>query len=129
MASEPSQKQLGYLKGLGYQGPKPATSWEASQLIDQLKSGVTPAKASDWLVSRRGDKAKRRIEDAKQYLDSVVQMDRDYRSAVGEPLTSGFRLKVMPGEQTAENALYHKAFLPLEVAVRYPQLLAIEGMD
>lgn len=129
MATEPSKKQLGYLKGLGYEGPKPATSWEAGQLIDQLKSGVSSARASQWLVARRDDKAKRRIEEAKQYLDGVVRMDRDYRSAVGEPLTSGFRLKVMAGEQTAENEIYHKAFLSLDVATRYPDLLAIEGMD
>lgn len=128
MASAPSDRQLGYLKGLGYPGPRPHTAWEASQLLDQIKSGTPPCTASQWLISRWENKSKQRLMHAKDYLSGVLEMERQYRSAVGETLISGFRLKVQAGEHTPENEIYDKAFLPLHVATRYPELLAIEGI-
>ena len=38
--SKPSEKQLDFLKSLGYTGPEPKTMFEASKLIEDIKAGV-----------------------------------------------------------------------------------------
>lgn len=129
MPKPPSKKQLGYLKGLGYQGEAPETSLEASVLIDDLKAGARSDRAEKRMVTKRSEQLRSSIERVKQYLKSVAEMDCEYRDATGDPYVSGFRLKVPASEQTAENEMYHKAFLPLELALKYPQILAIEGIQ
>lgn len=43
----PSQKQLDYLKSLGYTGPKPASKQIASDIIEDLKSGAKEGDTTD----------------------------------------------------------------------------------
>jgi hypothetical protein len=45
----PSQRQLGYLAGLGYSGTQPATMADASALIDRLKR----ARSQPWTGARQ----------------------------------------------------------------------------
>jgi hypothetical protein len=129
MPTPPSKKQLGYLKGLGYSGPAPKSSTEASHLIDELKGGASPAKAANELAQRRVDRARRDLEHATMYVQGLADMERQYHEAVGEPYISGLRLKISADERTSENEIYHNAFLPLEVALRNPEILTIPGIQ
>jgi hypothetical protein len=56
-------------------------------------------------------------------------MDSDYRESVGEALVSGFRLKVPTAHRTPETEIYHGAFLPLDVALKHPEVLASVGWE
>jgi len=42
--NKPTEKQLEYLKNLGYTGPRPDTKEMASNIIEDLKNGAVPAK-------------------------------------------------------------------------------------
>lgn len=53
MAREPSDKQLDYLKVLGYRGIQPETMTEASILIDEMKSSGDSKAAAEILKSYR----------------------------------------------------------------------------
>jgi len=53
MAKEPSEKQLDYLKVLGYRGIQPRTMTEASILIDEMKSSGDSNAAAEILGSYR----------------------------------------------------------------------------
>jgi len=46
MTDEPSDKQLGYLKRLGYSGETPKTKAEASSLIEKLAGAKTQSSSS-----------------------------------------------------------------------------------
>ena len=41
--NEPTEKQLAFMKNLGYDGPKPASKQEASDIIENIKNGATVA--------------------------------------------------------------------------------------
>ena len=122
----PSGKQIGYLNGLGYQGPAPESSEEASHLISQLKSGRTSKQASRSVKTVRKKQAKR----AKQNLDItkeyLADLDRMTRDGDGVIKVAGFRLKAIKGETAQTNEIYHKAFLPLETAKQFPELLMLD---
>jgi hypothetical protein len=68
------------------------------------------------------------LAQAKEYLRGLAEMDRQYYASAGERLCAGLRLKVQKKDQTPENEAYHSAFLPLEAALRHPQLLTIRGV-
>ena len=129
MSKPPSKKQLGYLKGLGYRGTPPETSWEASRLIDELKAGKTPKQVAKSLNKKRESKANRSLQSAKEYVRLVAEQNDEYREAVGSAMVVGFRLKVSKVEMTPENEVYHRGFLPLEIAVKYPEILAVAGVE
>jgi hypothetical protein len=129
MPQAPSDKQLAYLKRLGYSGPAPETSAEASRLIDDLKGGASSAAAAKALTQRRGERARRDLEHARIYVEGLAEMERQYHEACGEPYISGLRLKVPAADRTPENEIYHKAFLPLDVALRSPEILTIDGLE
>lgn len=128
MAKPPSDKQLRYLNRLGYSGPEPKTSAEASQLIDNLRGGSSSAEAAKGLNQSRDERRRRDLEYARIYVQGLANMETQYNEAVGEPYISGLRLKASASNRTAENGVYHKAFLPLGVAHQSPEILTIEGL-
>jgi hypothetical protein len=123
MPTPPSTKQLGYLKGLGYTGTPPESSGEASKLIDEIKDGMKPAKAERGLLEYRKHRDVKRLGEVKQYLQALDEMNEQY------PTCAGFRLVVDKQEAAAETQIYQRAFLPLDVAHKYPELLLLRGLD
>lgn len=124
MPRPPTQKQLDYLKGLQYTGTPPITSGEAGKLIEDIRGGMSPAKAEKRLLKYREKLRARNIREAKDYLQSLVEMNAQYQTC------AGFRVKIYKKDLSPENEIYQNAFLPLEVAIRYTEaLLAIPGVD
>lgn len=115
----PSQKQLAYLKDLGYVGLPPNTIGEASDLISSMKNGLTSELAEKAMLYERAPP----LEKARLYLAEAEQRKRD-----GSQI-AGWRLKVKRGAETSKNSIYNGAFLPFEVGRQFPELLAISGLD
>jgi len=118
MAS-PTEKQFAFLKDLGYAGAEPTTVAEASDLISAMKDGLTTADAEKTMLFERASP----IEKARLYL-----ADAEERKRNGNEL-AGWRLKVKRGAETSQNAIYNGAFLPFDVGRKFPELLAISGLD
>ncbi len=70
-----------------------------------------------------------RLKWVKEYLDGLVEMNRGYRESVGEPMISGFRLKVPKDDRTPENEIYHNAFLPFDLTFKHPEILADPAIE
>jgi hypothetical protein len=70
---EPTEKQLQYLKRLGYDGPPPQTRAEASAAIDALKDGQSGAKA---IQAQRKESAKRLKKSRADSLKSAKEQIR-----------------------------------------------------
>lgn len=115
----PTEKQLTFLKSLGYMGAPPSTVGEASDLISALKDGLTSAEAEKGMLFERASP----IEKARLYL-----ADAEERKRNGNEL-AGWRLKVKRGSESSENTIYNGAFLPFDVGRKFPALLAISGLD
>lgn len=128
----PSKKQIGYLKGLGYLGATPETSREASFLIDQLKSGKSSSVAQKSLAKERKKMARRDNAKLKERLASQIEylnwIEEELRGADGIGC-AGFRLSAIPDDTTTEEMIYANAFLPFDVAKRYPELLLMNLDD
>ena len=124
--SEPTAKQLSYLRQLGYTGSAPLTAGEASELISGTKDGVDQSHLEKGMLDERARKGRTKIENAKHHLAMLESMKKDW---MGEFKLAGFRLKVLKGAETQANAPYKNAFLPFDVAKRYPELLTISGLD
>ncbi len=115
----PTEKQLAFLTDLGYTGAQPTTVGEASDLISAMKDGLTTADAEKGMLFERASP----IEKARLYL-----ADAEERKRNGNEL-AGWRLKVKRGAETSQNAIYNGAFLPFDVGRKFPELLAISGLD
>ena len=115
----PTEKQLAFLKSLGYKGAPPSTVGEASDIISAMKDGLTSGDAEKGMLFERASP----IEKARLYLT-----DAEERKQNGSEL-AGWRLKVKRGAETSQNAIYNGAFLPFDVGRKFPELLAISGLD
>jgi len=115
----PTEKQLAYLKDLGYAGSPPKPIGEASDLISAMKDGLTSEPAEKSMLFERAPP----LEKARLYLADAEQRKRN-----GNEL-AGWRLKVKRGAETSQNANYNGAFLPFDVGRQFPELLAISGLD
>lgn len=116
----PTDKQLAYLKVLGYVGTQPTTIGEATDLIQAIKEdGFTSADAERAVLIDRDLP----IEKIRRY---IAEAEQDKRN--GNEL-AGWRLKVKRGTETSENSIYNGAFLPFDVGRKFPELLAISGLD
>lgn len=115
----PTEKQLAYLKTLGYSGAQPNTVGEASDLISAMKAGLASANAERGMLIERASP----IDKARVYL-----ADAEERRRNGNEL-AGWRLKVKRGAETSQNSIYNGAFLPFDVGRNFPELLAISGLD
>ncbi len=65
-SDSPSEKQLDYLKNLGYTGPKPDTKQIASNIIEDLKNGAVTAE-NDKKNNNYEKIAKQTIDDYNKY--------------------------------------------------------------
>lgn len=115
----PTEKQIAFLKDLGYTGAQPTTVGEASDLISAMKDGLTTVDAEKGMLFERASP----IEKARLYL-----ADAEERKRNGNEL-AGWRLKVKRGAETSQNSIYNGAFLPFDVGRKSPELLAISGLD
>ncbi len=117
--SAPTKKQLTFLKTLGYTGVKPNTVGEASDLISAMRDGVTSTVAEKGMLYERASP----IEKARLYLTDAEERKRNGNEH------AGWRLKVKRGAETSQNLIYNGAFLPFDVGRKFPELLAISGLD
>ena len=115
----PTEKQLAFLKSLGFTGAPPSTVGEASDLISAMKDGLTSAEAEKGMLFERASP----IEKARLYLADAEEQTRN-----GNEL-AGWRLKVKRGAETSQNTIYNGVFLPFDVGRKFPELLAISGLD
>lgn len=114
-----TEKQLSYLKRLGYTGAAPSTLREASDLIELMQDGATSEAAERGvLVDRAPHLLKARLR--------IAEVESRRRN--GEQI-AGWRLKVRQGAKTEANAFYHRAFLPLPVGKQFPEILTISGLE
>ena len=117
--SAPTEKQIVLLRSLGYTGAQPNTVGEASNLISAMKDGLTSADAAKRMLFERASP----IEKARLYLTDAEERKRN-----GNEI-AGWRLKVRRGAETSQNTIYNGAFLPFDVGRKFPELLAISGLD
>ena len=111
----PSQKQLDYLRILGYEGRQPESSSEASRLIDDMKSGaISPTETPK--------ERKQRIAENRAYIADLEEM---IQQGEGAFKCAGFRLKAIKGETPRPDLIYDNAFLPLDTAKKCPELLSL----
>jgi hypothetical protein len=122
---QPSQKQLDYLKRLGYTGPPPGSSSEASHLIDALKAGKTSAEAERSAKGMRQGQARKEKQRNKDNLTYLAGLESMMRDSEGEFKCAGFRLKKIKDETPESELIYDKAFLPFDTAKRFPDLLSL----
>ena len=125
----PSDKQLKYLRALGYTGKQPESSFEASQLIGDIKDGMSSNAAEKNAKKHRREAVKRErkhLQHQKQYLDGLESMMAE---SEGVFKCAGFRMKAIKGETSEQHLIYDKAFLPFDVAKRHPELLGIRDVD
>lgn len=128
MAKAPSSKQLGYLKRLGYKGVEPTTSRQASLAIDVMLEAKDSKAAEKAVLKQQKDELKREKQTRKDQLQAIKEeirfMVKENRAYGGEGLFAGFRFIEMEDERpNEEDEPYVGAFVPLEVAQRYPDLL------
>ena len=89
----PSDKQLKYLKNLGYAGPAPATSGEASKLIEEKigkkPNSPTPQTAPQEPIIVHEEATEKDLEYAESLLKTAAKFHRLAVTSIkkrGEPL-------------------------------------------
>lgn len=96
MSDDPTKRQLGYLKGLGYDGPAPESKREASFLIDAIKSGkkVTANTLAQYRERERREWVKLVKADFLEGARDDLKMNRQHRREFGEDLWVGQMVRV-----------------------------------
>ena len=120
--SEPTERQLNYLAVLQYFGPTPHSVEAASRLIDALKNGLRPEDAPAHLEVIHRELVQAQLPQVREYLLAQLKMNELSRTCIG------FRLSRLPGHSGDECRLYHKAFISLETACLYPEILLTYGL-
>ena len=87
--NEASQKQLDYMKNLGYNGPKPKSKQEASDIIESIKNGAKVAKPATTATDN---------DDPKVDPDRYCACDKFIRNAITKGKTCQTCLKLAPLE-------------------------------
>ncbi len=116
---EPTAKQLAYLKDLGYDRSPPLTIVDASNLIDSMKDGLSAIEAEKGMIYERATG----VEKVKLYLNGIRE-----RKENGYVI-AGFRVKIPVEFQSESNKAYSGAFIPYDVACKYPEIIAACGVD
>lgn len=134
MPKAPSPKQTAYLKRLGYRGEPPNTSQEASAAIEEMLDSDNWRKAETAILRERDERKRRekqrRRDDLAAAKSQIRFMLRENKSYGGEGLYAGFLfVEVEDEEPSQHDALYVGAFLPLNVAADYPELLTLETVE
>lgn len=134
MTRPASQKQMAFLKRLGYSGQLPATVREASAAIDAMLEKKDSKRAEKALLAERGRSEKARAKRRRKELATIGQevnfMLQENRRYGSDGLYAGFMFVPLDGvELAAQETQYAGAFLPLQVAARFPDLLAMDTLD
>lgn len=134
MPKPPSDKQLRYLKRLGYKGEQPTSSAQASAAIDEMLESRSSRRAEDAVLEQRDyerDRAKKNERDRRAGNDETLRhMLRENKAYGGEGLYAGFRFVELEEEKpNQKEAPYAGAFLPIQVAAKYPELLDVETLE
>ncbi|MGD8454015.1 MAG: hypothetical protein PVJ57_19545 [Phycisphaerae bacterium] len=116
MTDGPSDAQLRFLDKLGYSGEAPRTKGEASFLIDGRKAGRDSAKLEKELIRQRQKVQREWFKREREYCRAEIRQARDSEGAI-----AGFRIRI--GKRCDSAKQYHGAFVPTQVALRYPELL------
>jgi hypothetical protein len=130
----PSKKQLGYLKGLGYKGEPPETMGEASAAIEEMLESGDSKKAERAIDRMRREEerdkkkqGKRKFAAIKAQIRSMIRENKAYGE---EGLYAGFRFEAIDEDEIDEEERpYLGAFVPLDVAAKYPEILLKETLD
>jgi len=128
--NSPTNKQLRYLKDLGYELSPPETSKEASFLIGKMKDGTAAKKAEKELLKLRKQKADEALALHKQYMDGLARMNKDLKGAgVGKDMACvGFRMKANGQEVPPDQQQYVGAFIPFDLAMKLPEIMMLPGL-
>lgn len=134
VAKLPSSKQLGYLKRLGYKGIEPTSSKQASAAIEVMLESKDSKAAEKAIINQRKAEEKRekqaRKDGLKMLKDEIRFMIRENRAYGGKGLYAGFVfIEVEDERPSADDEPYVGAFVPLEVAQQYPELLLRESLE
>jgi hypothetical protein len=116
MIDEPSDAQMRFLASLKYDGELPRTKTEASFLIDGRKAGKDSAKLEKELERLRQKTQREWFKRERDYCRMEVRQARD-----SEGMIAGFRIRV--GRRCDAAKQYHGAFVPIQVAMKHPQVL------
>ena len=108
--------QLNYLKHLGYDGQLPVTEQEAAFLIDGCEGEKTVAELEKTMLADRARDARVWFSRQRQFVVAEIRQACD-----PDGITTGFRIRV--GYECEGARRYDGAFLPAEVAAKWPQLL------
>lgn len=133
-AKPPTSKQIAYLKDLGYEGLHPTSSWQASVAIDAMLASKDSKSAERAILRKQKEERGRHEGFRKQQLQSVKNeirfMIRQNKECGEGTLFLGFRFSALDDEQPSpDDAPYVGAFVPLEVAAQYPEILLRESLD
>ena len=108
--------QLKYLKHLGYDGQPPVTEQEALFLIDGCEGGKTVTELEKTMLAKRDKDARAWFDRQRQFAVAEIRQACD-----PDGIIAGFRIRV--GYECEGARRYDGAFLPAEVATKWPQLL------
>lgn len=111
----PSEEQITYILSLGYRGRMPTTSFEASLVLDCLLAGLSHERTAKF----------EELTSMERAQGILCNAERDILN--GTPL-AGWRLKAIDETKLA-CPLYVDAFLPLDVAKQFPELLMDSNLD
>jgi hypothetical protein len=134
MISPPSSKQLGYLKRLGYEGAEPTSLKQASAAINAMLEYKDSKVAERAIATQRKAEEKREKKAKKDQLrtikDDIQFMVRENRAYGDDGLYAGFVFVRIEDERPSEDDTpYVGAFVPLEVAQKYPEVLLRHTLD
>ena len=108
--------QIKYLKHLGYDGQLPITEQEAAFLIDGCEGGKAVADLEKTMLAKRDKDTKAWFSQQRQFAAAEIRQACD-----PDGIVAGFRIRV--GYECEGARRYDGAFLPAEVAAKWPQLL------
>jgi len=112
----PTDRQLEFLKKLGYSGEPPISKQEASFLIDGRKAGKKAEALEKAMLKARSKAEASWFKDQRHYAKMEIQQARD-----SDGVIAGFIIRI---GRTCDGAKrYHGAFLPTHVAMKNPKLL------
>jgi hypothetical protein len=112
----------------GSSGELPATS--AGKRTVQLSSDESTSELATALAKSLRKEKRRRHSDRMREVraDLRFMLDANHQAG-GQGVYSGFRLVRTRAEPSSDEKPYVDAFLPLDVAQDYPELLAFEGLN
>jgi hypothetical protein len=135
-ANPPSGAQNAYLKRLGYKGEWPRTKSQASATIDEMLESHDSKKAERAMLRRRKEEAKEEAKDRKEWRKQrLADAKEEIRDTIRENKRNGcgfagYRYVPMGDYAIREEDMpYLDAVIFLDVAAKYPELLARDTLE